>query len=72
MYCGIILDWDYDNRHVDISMPGYIKKKLQEYNHIMPQKIAVMPILTGAEVIWNRGTSPPPSRHYTETGCQKR
>ena len=25
-YCGLTLNWDYTNRHVDISMPGYIKK----------------------------------------------
>ncbi len=30
MYCRITLEWDYENGHVDISMPGYIKKKLQE------------------------------------------
>jgi hypothetical protein len=34
LYCGICLDWDYKNCTVDISMPGYVKKKLQEYNHI--------------------------------------
>ncbi len=28
LYCGITLDWDYANRTVDISMPGYIRKKL--------------------------------------------
>ena len=33
LYCGITLQWDYKNRHVDISMPGYIKKLLQRYNH---------------------------------------
>jgi hypothetical protein len=26
VYCGIALDWDYNNRTVNISMPGYIKK----------------------------------------------
>jgi hypothetical protein len=26
LYCGISLDWEYVNRWVDISMPGYIKK----------------------------------------------
>ena len=26
MHCGITLDWDYENRHINISMPGYIKK----------------------------------------------
>jgi hypothetical protein len=26
LYCGITLNWDYVNRTVDISMPGYIKR----------------------------------------------
>ena len=34
LYCSICLDSDYTNRTADISMPGYIKKKLQEYRHI--------------------------------------
>jgi hypothetical protein len=38
MYCGIKLSWDYKNQTVNISMPGYIKKKLQEYEHILPKK----------------------------------
>ena len=25
LYCGIALEWDYKNGHVNISMPGYIK-----------------------------------------------
>ena len=39
LYCGIQLHWDYTGWTVNISMPGYIKKKLQEYGHIMPRKI---------------------------------
>ncbi len=39
LYCGITLEWDYVGRTVDISMPGYIKKKLQEYKHLLPEKI---------------------------------
>ncbi len=39
LYCGISLDWDYINQWVDISMPGYIKKKLQEYGHAIPSRI---------------------------------
>jgi hypothetical protein len=27
LYCSIVLDWDYINRTVDISMLAYIKKK---------------------------------------------
>jgi hypothetical protein len=30
LYCGITLGWDYDKQYVDILMPGYVKKKLQE------------------------------------------
>ncbi len=38
LYCGISLGWDYANRTVavDISMMGYIKKKIQEYGHLVP------------------------------------
>ncbi len=39
LYCGIQLDWDYAGQAVNISMPGYIKKKLQEYRHIIQRKI---------------------------------
>ena len=54
LYCGISLDWDYVNRTVDISMPGYIKKKLQEYEHVMPKKLQTCPY------------SPEPKRFGTE------
>ncbi len=36
LYCGIKLDCDYVGRTAAISMPGYIAKKLQEYNHVAP------------------------------------
>jgi hypothetical protein len=29
LYCGISLDWDYVNRTVTLSMPGYVAKALQ-------------------------------------------
>ena len=29
LFCGISLLWDYNNRTVDLSMPGYIEKALQ-------------------------------------------
>jgi len=37
LYCGITLDWDYTARHLDISMPGYVKKQLTKYNHEQPK-----------------------------------
>jgi hypothetical protein len=36
LYCRIALNWDYVNRTVEISMPGYIKKKIQKYGHLVP------------------------------------
>jgi hypothetical protein len=30
------LDWDYKNRTVDLSMPGYIKAALHKYQHPAP------------------------------------
>lgn len=38
LYCGIKLKWDYNARTLDISMPGYIKKLLQKYQHRMPKR----------------------------------
>jgi hypothetical protein len=45
LYCGIILRWDYKKRTVDILIPGYIQKKLQEYEHIHPKKPQHCPYL---------------------------
>jgi hypothetical protein len=38
LYCGITLKWDYENRHVDLSMPGYIKDALHKFQHPMPKR----------------------------------
>ena len=35
LYCGILLRWNYEKRWLDISMPGYIKKQVLKYEHIM-------------------------------------
>jgi hypothetical protein len=43
LYYGITLEWDYIGRTVDVSMPGYIKKKLQEYKHLLLEKIQNCP-----------------------------
>jgi hypothetical protein len=29
-YCGLTLEWEYKNRTVDLSMPGYIKAALHK------------------------------------------
>jgi hypothetical protein len=37
-YCGLKLDWEYKNRTVDLSMPGYIKATLHKYQHAAPAR----------------------------------
>ena len=37
-YLGLTLDWDYDNRTVDLSMPGYIDQALQRFQHPAPSR----------------------------------
>jgi hypothetical protein len=37
-YIGLTLDWDYDNRTVDLSMPGYVERALQRFNHSTPTR----------------------------------
>ena len=37
-YCGLTLDWHYQKRFVDISMPGYVTKALQKFLHEPPKR----------------------------------
>ena len=38
LFCGISLKWDYENRTVDLSMPGYIDAMLHRFQHTSPTK----------------------------------
>ena len=38
LYCGLTLKWDYENRYVDASMPGYVEKALARFEHPLPRK----------------------------------
>ena len=35
-YCGLTFDWHYKEGFVDISMPGYVPKALDQFNHPSP------------------------------------
>jgi hypothetical protein len=37
-YCGLTLEWEYNNHTVDLSMPGYIKAALHKYQHPAPAR----------------------------------
>jgi hypothetical protein len=38
LYCGIKLNWNYDDCTLDFLMPGYIIKQLQKCKHTIPAK----------------------------------
>jgi hypothetical protein len=42
-YCGLTLEWDYKNRTVDLSMPGYINAALHRYQHASPARLKHAP-----------------------------
>ena len=37
-YCGLKIEWNYDQQHVDISIPGYVDKALHKFQHPTPKK----------------------------------
>jgi hypothetical protein len=38
LYCDITLNWDYANKYVDLSMPGYIKDALHKFQPPLPKR----------------------------------
>jgi hypothetical protein len=53
---------------VDISMTGYIKKKLQEYKHVRPKKLQTCPYLPAPKkyIIEAQAPLPPNSSPYLD------
>ena len=43
LYCVITLEWNYNERWVDISIPGYIKLLRQRYEHLSLKKMQHSP-----------------------------
>ncbi len=40
---GLTLDWDYENKQVHVSMPGYVQRALTRFAHPKPTKIQNQP-----------------------------
>jgi hypothetical protein len=38
LYCGITLEWNYQQRYVDTSMPSYVPNKIHEFAHKKPSR----------------------------------
>jgi len=60
LYCGIQLDWNYGAGHVDISMPGYVKKQLVRYGHPTPKRKRNLPYDPAPLVIGKAAQDLPP------------
>jgi hypothetical protein len=65
-YCGLTLDWDYNNRTVDLSMPGYIKAALYKNQHPAPARLEHSPHtwnppIYGAKTQFVSDTKPSPA-----------
>ena len=50
LYCGLSIAWNYEQRHVDISMPGYVDNALHKFSHPEPEQPEDAPHA------WNRPT----------------
>ena len=58
-YCGITLDWDYEARTLDISMPGCIEKLLLIFKHGNPCNIQDVPCYKAPPKIYRKGAHGP-------------
>ena len=58
LYCGITLDWNYDEGWVDSSMPDYIPKQLVKYKHDTPKRAQHCPY-TPAPIKYGAKTQEP-------------
>ncbi len=57
LYLGLMLNRDYTKRKDNLSMPGYIEKKLVQFGHVLPIKPQMQPhphtILTYGTTVQN-------------------
>jgi hypothetical protein len=59
LYCGITLNWDYENRTLDISMTGYVEKQLS--NTTIPnQQTTTLPMGTKSKKVQHLNRKTPP------------
>jgi hypothetical protein len=42
-YIGLAIEWDYENRKVNMFMPGYLAKEMIRFKHETPNKIQNSP-----------------------------
>ena len=60
LYCGIKLDWNYNERYLDTSMAGYVKKQLIRYKHVKTSKPQNTPLQPAPKKYGSASQEPPP------------
>jgi hypothetical protein len=43
LYCGLTINWNYAERYVAISMPGYVEAALHKFQHPKPTELEYAP-----------------------------
>ncbi len=74
LYCGVSLNWNYEQQYVNISMPGYIVKVLQKFNHDSPPHPQHSPYLASTKKYGKEAQTPIPpdtSNPLKATGITK-
>jgi hypothetical protein len=72
LYCGITMKWDYENKHVDLSMYGYINDALHKFKHPMPKLPQYVPHNWNVPTYGQRiqyaplPDAPPPQQQHTK------
>ena len=71
-YCGLTLAWNYSERYVDISMPGYVKKALKNSTTNL-QNAQNMPHMTGQPPFTanEHSNKPPNNLPHSSPTCRK-
>ena len=60
LYCGIGLKWNYKDRILDTSMPGYVGKQLTKYKHIRSIKPQHTPLQPAPRIYGKDAQKPAP------------
>jgi hypothetical protein len=58
LFCSISLKWDYRQRVVDLSMPGYINSTLEKFGHQNPTNQSTNRIVTTCPTLVPKCNSP--------------
>jgi hypothetical protein len=57
LYCRITLKWNYENHHVILAMPAYVKKITHKIQSRCSLKTTALPVCAQSHQIWQRRPS---------------